>query len=160
MDAHAAWFSTLGAPLGAGEDADIAAYLAALGLVPKLPTLAVASWQQAAEILRNPEGAWWEREEAERARLEQAVRLDPADREWLALTDTLHGAAAVAAARSGCADQALIRVAAGAATYAAYQYRLARAAGAGNEHPFMRKYALFSGGRWPLGLYGDRYAVF
>jgi hypothetical protein len=160
MDLHAAWFSTLGAPLGEGEEADIAAYLAGLGLAPALPTLLVESWEQAAAIVRKPAGAWWDREEAERARLEQSVHLDPADREWLTLTEALHGAAAVAAARSGSGDAALIRVAAGAATFAAYQYRLARAAGAEEAHPFMRKYALFSGGRWPLGMYGDRFAIF
>lgn len=160
LDLHAAWFSTLGAPLGAGEEADVAAYLAGLGLAPRLPTLLVESWSQAAEITRNPAGEWWRAEEAERARLERGARLDPADPEWLALTDTLHGAAAVAAARSGCADPGLIRAAAGAATYAAYQYRLARAAHASDDHPFVRKYALFSGGRWPLGVYGDRFAIF
>jgi len=36
----------------------------------------------------------------------------------------------------------------------------ARAADAGDHHPFVRKYALFSGGRWPLGVYGDRFAIF
>lgn len=157
---HTAWFSALGEPLGAAEAADIDAYLAALGLVPELPPLAVTSWAQAAAIARTPAERWWGAEEAERVRLERTVRLDPADREWLALTDALHGAAAVAAARSGCADQGLIRAAAGAATYAAHQYRLARAAGAGNDHAFVRKYALFSGGRWPLGVYGGRFAIF
>ena len=157
---HAAWFSTLGAPLGAGEEADIRAYLAGLGLDAALPTLVVESWTQADEIIRNPAPTWWAAEEAARAKLEQGIRLDPADPAWLALTDTLHGAAAVAAARGGGADPGLIRAAAGAATYAAYQHRLAAAAGAGEAHPFMRKYALFSGGRWPLGLYGDRFAVF
>lgn len=160
MELHAAWFSTLGAPLGEGEEADIAAYLAALGLAPRLPTLLVQSWEQASEITRHPADAWWQAEEAERARLERAVKLDPADPVWLALTDTLHGAAAVAAARAGCADQGLIRAAAGAAIYCAYQHRLARAAAEPESHPFMRKYALFCGGRWPLGLYGDRFAIF
>ena len=160
MDLHSAWFSTLGAPLGEGEEADIRAYLAGLGLEAKLPTLVVESWGQAAEIIRNPAPAWWTAEEAARVKLERGVKLDPADPEWLALTDSLHGAAAVAAARGDGADQGLIRAAAGSATYAAYQYRLAKAAGAEASHPFMRKYALFSGGRWPLGLYGDRFAVF
>ncbi len=159
-DVHAAWFSALGEPLGPAEEADIAAYLAALGFTPRLPTLVVASWPQAAGLARQPAERWWSAEEAERARLERAVRLDPADREWLALADALHGAAAVAAARSGCADQGLIRAAAGAATYAAHQYRLARGAGAGADHPFVRKYALFAGGRWPLGVYGERFAIF
>ncbi len=100
-----AWFCTLGEPLGQAKAADIAAYLAALGLAPELPVLLVASWGEAAEIARTPAERWWSAEEAERA-------------------------------------------------------RLARAAGAGDEHPFVRKYALFSGGRWPLGVYGDRFAIF
>ncbi len=160
MDLHSAWFSTLGAPLGEGEEADIAAYLAGLGLAAKLPTLVVESWSQAAEIIRNPAAQWWAAEEAERSRLEARAKLDPADPAWLTLTDALHGAAAVAAARGGSADPGLIRAAAGSATYAAYQQRLAAAAGEGEAHPFMRKYALFAGGRWPLGLYGDRFAIF
>jgi hypothetical protein len=158
--AHAAWFAALGAPLGEAEEADIAAYLAGLGLAPEAPPLRVASWAEAGAIARRPAGRWWNAEEAERTRLERAVRLDPADRQWLAVTDALHGAAAVAAARSGGADEGLIRAAAGAAIYAAHQHRLARAAGAGGDHPFVRKYALFSGGRWPLGVYDGRFAIF
>ena len=154
-----AWFSTLGEPLGEAERAEISAYLRGLGL-PDLPVRAASSWQEAGELCRQPAHAWWQAEEAERARLEPSARLDPADPAWLQVTDRLHGAAAVAATRSGCADAALIRVAAGAATFAAYQQRLARAAGAPESHPFMRKYALYSGGRWPLGVYGERFAIF
>jgi len=160
VDLHAAWFSALGTVLGEGEIADISTYLKGLGLRASLPLLTVESWDEAAGIVSKPADSWWSAEEAERARLEKDVRFDPADRDWLALTDTLHGAAAVAAARSGCADQGLIRAAAGAAIYAAYQYRLAQATRAGDDHPFVRKYALFSGGRWPLGLYGDLFAIF
>jgi hypothetical protein len=43
---------------------------------------------------------------------------------------------------------------------AAYQARLARAAGAPVGHPFLRKYALYCGGRWPLGVYEGRFAIF
>lgn len=160
LDNPSAWFSTLGAPLGAGEEEDIAAYLAGLDLAPRLPVLRVESWSQANAVARHPAEEWWQREEVERARLEMLARLDPADRGWLALTDVLHGAAAVAATRWGCADPGLIKAAAGAATYAAYQYRLARAAVVPETHPFVRKYAMFCGGRWPLGVYGDRFAIF
>lgn len=38
--------------------------------------------------------------------------------------------------------------------------RLARAAGAESDHPFLRKYALYSGGRWPLGVYDGAFAIF
>lgn len=155
-----AWFSTLGEPLGEGEQADIAAYLHGLGITTALPTLLVGSWSQASALSHKPADAWWNAEEAERARLEKIAKLDPADRGWLASTDALHGAAAVAAARGACADPGLIKAAAGAATYALYQFRLARAAGVGEAHPFVRKYALFCGGRWPLGVYGDRFAIY
>jgi hypothetical protein len=154
------WFSTLGEPLGAGERAEIRAYLEGLGVQTTLPELLVENWTQAGSLTRGPAGSWWGAEEAERARLEKLAHLDPLDPDWLATTETLHGAAAVAATRSGIADPGLIGAAAGAATYATYQYRLARAANAPLRHPFMRKYALFCGGRWPLGVYDDRFAIF
>jgi hypothetical protein len=155
-----AWFSALGAPLDETERADIAAYLRGLGLPADLPVRAASTWKDAAHLCRQPAGAWWDAEEAERARLERSARLDPAQAAWLQVTERLHGAAAVAAARSGCADAALIRAAAGAATYAAYQQRLAQAAGAPPSHPFLRKYALYCGGHWPLGVYDQRFAIF
>ena len=52
-----------------------------------------------------------------------------------ALNEALHGAAAVAAARNGCAAVA-------------------------GGHPFLRKYALYCGGRWPLGIYDRVFAIF
>lgn len=155
-----AWFSALGEPLGEAERAEISAYLQGIGLPAGLPVRAASSWQEAAELCRQPAGEWWQAEEAERLRLERSARLDPANAAWLQVTERLHGAAAVAAARSGCADAALIRVAAGSATYAAYQQRLAQAAGSPSGHPFLRKYALFCGGRWPLGVYQERFAIF
>lgn len=158
--AQDAWFSTLGAPLGAGELEDIRAYLAGIGMQANLPALLVASWDEASEIVRRPAGGWWAAEERERARLEETIHLDPADPEWVKLNDVLHGAAAVAAARFGYAHADMIKVAAGSASFAAYHYLLADAAQAGADHPFVRKYALFAGGRWPLGVYGDRFAIF
>jgi hypothetical protein len=155
-----AWFSALGEPLGDDETREIAAYLAGLGMNPAMPVHQALTWKEAAELCRNPSDDWWRAEENERVRLERGVRLDPAQPEWLALNEVLHGAAAVAAARAGCADAALIRVAAGAASYAAYQARLARAAGVAPGHPFLRKYALYCGGRWPLGVYAGRFAIF
>lgn len=153
-----AWFSTLGEPLGAAEQADVAAYLAGLGMAA--PVHVVRSWREAGAACAQPAETWWNAEERERACLEQTARLHPADPQWLSLNEALHGAAAVAAARGGCADPALIRAAAGAASYAAYQARLAHAAGAPASHPFLRKYALYCGGRWPLGVYEGRFAIF
>ena len=155
-----AWFSALGEPLGDEECSEIAAYLAGLGINAGTAVHQTFTWKEAGELCRTPSDDWWRREEEERVRLERRARLDPAGPEWLALNEALHGAAAVAAARAGCADAALIRVAAGAASYAAYQARLACAAGAAPGHPFLHKYALYCGGRWPLGIYHDSFAIF
>lgn len=153
-----AWFTALGEPLGEDERNDVAAYLAGLQL--QAPVHPVVSWEEAEALCRRPSQEWWRAEDTERERLERSAHLDPADPEWLALNETLHGAAAVAAARAGCADAALIRAAAGAASYAAYHARLARAAGAPAAHPFHRKYALYCAGRWLLGVYDSRFRIF
>jgi hypothetical protein len=75
-------------------------------------------------------------------------------------TESVHGAAAVEAARRGCSDPGLIRAAAGAASEALYLAELARLAGEGEDHPFARKQSLFAGGHWPLGIVSGRYHVF
>ena len=153
-----AWFSALGEPLGEDEERDIASYLGGLGL--RAAVLRVTTWEEARDFCRRPADAWWRAEEMERARLEKGARLDPADPEWLALNQALHGAAAAAAVRGGCADAGLIHAAAGAAGQAAYHARLAQAAGAPATHPFLRKYALYCGGRWPLGVCNEQFGIF
>jgi hypothetical protein len=155
-----AWFGILGEPLSDDEAREIAAYLAGLGMNAAMPIHQARTWKEAGERCRTPSDEWWRAEEDERTRLERSARLDPADPQWLALNEALHGAAAVAAARGGCTDAALIRVAAGAASSAAYQARLARAAAVAGGHPFLRKYALYCGGRWPLGIYDGVFAIF
>src|SRR3954470_20276244 len=54
----------------------------------------------------------------------------------------------------------LIHAAAGSAIFAAHHERLARSAGMDEGHPFLRKYALYCGGRWPLGIYEDGFGIF
>ena len=154
----ATWFSALGKALSADEQRDVAAYLAGLGISASIGP--VASWEEASALCRRRSNEWWNAEEAERARLEQRAPLDPADPQWLALNAALHGAASAAAERAGCTDAALIYAAAGAASYAAYHERLARAAGAAAEHPFHRKYALYCAGHWPLGVYDAQFRIF
>lgn len=154
------WFCALGEPLGEERRAEIAAYLQGLGMDPTLPVRAAAGWSEAGKLCRRPADTWWNLEESERKHLEQVARLNPAEPEWLALSDQLRGASAMAAARAGCSDAALIQVAAGAAGHAAYQARLAQAAGAASSHPFLRKFALYRGGRWPLGVYDGEFAIF
>ena len=152
-----AWFSVLGRPLSAAEEHEISAYLEGLALPAKLAR--VTRWEAARDFCNRPAEEWWRAEEAERARLEKRVRLDPADRDWLALNQEMHLAAAAAAARAGCASAALVHVAAGAASQAAYQARLANAAGE-SAHPFLHKYALYCGGRWPLGVIAGQFGIF
>ena len=43
---------------------------------------------------------------------------------------------------------------------AAHGHALARLAGAGVDHFFMRRYRLFEGGRWPLGVVDGAFHLF
>lgn len=164
-----AWFSSLGESLGPAELAEARDYIAALGF-PDAEVALVNDWEEAESCVRNPDWntAWWEAEEQLRAGLLEAARTAlPEERLLQALTratqaasDVVHGAAAVSAARFGCADQALIRAAAGSATQACYQAALVLLAGDEVDHPFAIKFRLFEAGRWPLGIVGRSFNLF
>lgn len=166
----ASWFAAVGEPLTSAERWDARAYLAGLGFADA-GVDAVATWAEAASVTKSPDWsrAWWDREEAERTRLLNAAAATMAEHELMAelsrvmelASSVVHGAAAIAAARAGVADQALIRVAAGAAAQSAYQAGLAAlAAENGREHPFGIKFRLFEAGRWPLGIAGGTLHIF
>ena len=121
----AAWFSGCGLPLEASDRRDARDYLDALGLHTSIAIQAGAPLGTGGRNIRLAAGAEHE---------------------------VTHGAAAVAAARVGMSDPALVRAAAGAASMAAHGRSLARLAGVPDTHVFVRKYALFEGGRWPLGI--------
>jgi hypothetical protein len=169
MVRNVAWFSALGEPLGAAERSDAEAYAGALGF-PDATAALVESWEDAEEAIRNPgwNSDWWEAEEQLRAGLIEEAMQQVAEQDLLvaltavtsAASDVVHGAAAVAAARDGVADQGLIRAAAGAATQAAYHAALVLAAGADDDHPFALKYRLFEAGHWPLGIVGSTFNLF
>ncbi len=162
------WFAALGAPVAPSEAAEVRAYLLGLGL-PAHPPVPVAGWREAERIARDPgwSRAWWEAEERARAALLDAAH-PGAGGPMAALTRVtdaagplVMGAAAAAAARAGVADEALLRVAAGAATQACYQAALVLLAGDGDDrHPFAVKFRLFAAGRWPLGPLGGRFFLF
>jgi len=165
-EAVPAWFSVLGLPLTRAENEDLAAYLAGLQLPADIPLVLVEDWPRASSLTRAPGGdlSWWDREEAERKRLTAQVGdADLMMKELTRATDeiaeTVHGAAAVAAARQGSGDPYIIRVAAGAAMQAAHQRALAWMAGE-PEHFFVRKYQLFASGHWPLGVYQGAFHIF
>jgi hypothetical protein len=165
-EAVPAWFSVLGIAPTRAESEDLAAYIGGLQLPGGTPLVQVEEWARASELTRAPGGdlSWWDREEDERKRL--TLRVGDADaviKELTRATDeiaeTVHGAAAVAAARLGCGDPYIIRVAAGAAMQATHQRALAWMAGE-SEHFFVRKYQLFASGHWPLGYYGGSFHLF
>ena len=165
-EAMPAWFSVLGIALTRAEQDDLAAYLTGLQQPAGLPIVLVDDWPRATALTRAPGGdmAWWDREEAERKRLTAQVGdADAVMRELTRATDaiaeTVHGAAAVAAARQGSGDPYIIRVAAGAAMHATHQRALAFMAGE-PEHFFVHKYQLFASGHWPLGVYHGAFHIF
>jgi hypothetical protein len=168
--ADAAWFACLGLALAPADLRDARAYLEALEYPPEIVIAPVSDWKRAEAITRDPDWdrTWWVREEGERERL-MRVAQDRLGHEALlerltAATEmasqAIHGAAAIAAERDGLADAALVRAASGAATMALHGAALARLAGEGPEHLFVRKYALFESGRWPLGVVGGLFYLF
>ena len=168
--APAAWFTCLGLPLVEAEAIDLADYLRGIGIAANTPVVLVDSWQAAEATLKNPQWdqSWWQAEEAERARLLKACGGSDAALKTLTqatdeVTEALHGAAAVAAARSGVADPYLVRVAAGAALQAVHQAALAEQAGEA-DHPFIKKRGLYASGHWLLGTYtgklGQEFLIF
>ena len=165
---RAAWFAACGEPLAPNERDDALAWAAALQFAG-LGVAPVATWREAAQITQRTDWSrpWWEREAAAEAALKDkaAARhgaetlLEELSRVALA-SAALGGAAALAMARRNVADEALVRVASGAAAQACHQAALARAGGAGADHAFAQKFRLYAGGRWPLGVVGGRLFVF
>jgi hypothetical protein len=166
---HVSWFAATGQDLTDGERHEAADYLRAIGF-PDAAIDPVSDWRAAEAATRDAQWsrAWWDAEE--RCRAELLARagethgahplMTALSQVTLEASDVVLGAASIAAARCAIADPALARVAAGAATQAAYQAGLALAAGAGDLHPFAIKFRLFAAGRWPLGLVGRTFRLF
>lgn len=153
----------MGSPLST-EDRGLAdGYARALGLPAGVAV--IDGWAQAEQVTRDPRSGdgWWEREEAERRALmtETAGRIGEA-----LLLETLTSAVEAGAGQTHAGalaaggDEAMARVASGAALMALNNRALALLAGRGDEHPFVQKYALFAAGRWPLGVRGETFLIF
>jgi len=166
----ASWFAAVGETLTAAERWDARAWLAGMGFA-SAGVEPVADWGRAADVAKSPAWSreWWDAEEKQRAALlARAAATIPEHELMAALSRVMelaasvtHGAAAIAAARAGVADQALSRVAAGAAAQSAYQAALAAIAHDGaDEHPFSIKFRLFEAGRWPLGVSDGAFHLF
>lgn len=162
------WFAAVGAKLSPAALADTEAYIAALGLAP-CPIAPVAGWRDAAAIAQRPDWSrdWWQAE-SDRERMlhrQGAARFGLAPL-LAALTDVTEAAsvlrdrAAAALRRAGIVDEALAKVAGGAAAQACHQQALALLAEGEAGRAFAAKHALFAAGRWPLGIVGGTGFVF
>jgi hypothetical protein len=164
-----AWFSRVGMPLSPEEDAAIGELARIVAPLPVLVT-ALASWQEAAAFVRSAlhDAAWWDQDEEEREALwtramehwTEAELSERANAMTAELDAEVRGAARAAAASAGVIDPDIAAEATGMALLAAHQSALARLAGADPDHRFVRKFALFEGGRWPLGYHAARFIVF
>jgi hypothetical protein len=165
-----AWFARVGLPLAEDE-------LAAIGdlmrdVAPRAPVAftALASWQEVASFVRAVayDSAWWDDEEEERELLwaraaearTEAGLLDLVTAMTRGLDAELRVAARAAMTAAGVVDTAIAGEATAMALLAAHQHALADLAAAGSGHRFFRKYALFKGGRWPVGYHAARFVIF
>jgi len=160
----------LGEALDDSERRQAQAYLKGLGMDDSIAVASVPDWNGARRAIADPawDRRWWDAEQEEKHRLKakaQNVLGDDALLRQLSqslekVSEAMHGAAAVEAARRGCSDAGLIRAAAGSASEAYYLAELARLAGESADHPFALRQSLFAGGHWPLGIVHGRYYVF
>jgi len=134
-----------------------------------MPLESISSWPEAAATAQRADWSrrWWQAEETAAKVLHESASsllgevslLDSLSAVTLAAA-ALQGPATHALSRAGVEDPALGRVAAGAAALACHQMGLAIAADAAEDHPLAVKYRLFAGGRWLLGVMGDRCYLF
>jgi hypothetical protein len=163
------WFFMLGEAISAEETTQLREYVRGLGITEEVAVEQVPSFNGARAVITSAE---WDRryhaaEQAEKLRLAAtadalrgSLELAQLQSRTLELSEAVHGAAAVAAARLGCSDIGLIGAAAGSASEALHLAALAELAGAHELHPFLLKRAVFEAGHWPLGAVGGRYYVF
>ena len=154
----ARWFARAGLPFCASEARLANGDVRAAGLDGFVGIAFAASWPDAGALMRSPHSAvgWWDREEAERKQLMAEVARRVGMQPLLeALTSAVdgHAESTYACALQSCAgDEALAKAASGAALGAIHQHALAMLACSADLHVFMQKYALFAGGRFPLGM--------
>ena len=164
------WFARVGQPLSPVEEVAIDAFLRSVVPAGPIAIDAIVSWSDAARHLRLTEhdATWWDQEEAEREALwmhatqhrSEADLLRGVGDVTLAVGSGIRDAAIAAATVAGAPDATMAHAASGMALLAAHQAAVAQMAGAGPDHWFIRKYALFTGGRWPLGYHAARFAIF
>jgi hypothetical protein len=156
------WFARVGQVLTEPDRDDLVDYIDALDLEPG-PIVPVATWTDAARISADPawDRSWWQVEAREQRRLQAwAEERHGTDVALKALTKVAEAALGpTRAAAEAASDEALTRVAAGAAAQACHFAALAFAAGK-TDHGFLAKHRLYAHGRWPLGRVGERWYLF
>ena len=165
-----AWFARVGLPLTPEEVAAIGELTRIVAPHASVAVTAIASWQEAAAFVRAVEhdATWWDQEEEEREALWARAAEHRTESELLRCVEALtggleaevRGAAFAAATAAGGTDTNIAVEATGMVLLAAHQCALAGMAGEGPHHRFVRKYALFTSGRWPLGYHSARFVVF
>lgn len=163
------WFSAVGRPLTQQELQIAESYVSGVGF-DGMQIAGVENWLAASDAAQAPDwdDDWWQAEEQmRRALYEEALQFNDEHDLEVALEhvstragEVAHERAMKAAARHGVSDPELLKVAAGAATQAAYQAALVLAANADAEHPFAMKFKLFEMGRLPLGAVGNTLNLF
>lgn len=163
------WFTRLGRPLDREVRALARAYLDGLGF-PDAEPARLRDWTEAADaaMALDIDPAHWEAEEGLRAALVTDA-LDHLSEDALNIAMTHVSAVLGERVRMAVHDAAhfweveddeLLNAAAGAALHAAHGAALSLVADGGDDHPFRRKFALFTRGRWPIGIAGLTFNIF
>ncbi len=165
-----AWFARVGLPLAPDEEKAVLELMRIVAPHPAATVTVLGSWQEVAAFVRASEcdSTEWDQEEEEREALWARATEQRTEDEVLRQLDAglrgldaeVRAAALAAADGAGVVDAGLAAEATGMALLAAHQSALARLAGEGPDHRFVRKYALFVRGRWPLGYHSARFAIF
>ena len=166
---HMPWFANLGRPLDREERALARSYLDGLGF-PDAEVARITEWEDALDAASGLDfdTAQWEIEESMRAGLaDEALEQLSEEGLTIALTHVsailgkrIGAAIREAAAFADINDEALLDAAAGAAIQSAHNAVLALIAESDADHPFHRKFALFTRGHWPIGLAGMSFNIF
>jgi len=164
------WFARVGLPWSTAENAAVTLLAESAPGFARCVAQPVPDWRAAAEFVRiaGRDDPWWEIEEVERqrlweraaqARLEAEIAARVTD-VTAALEAPIRAAIRGALARSSVVERDCMRAAAGAALVSAQHAALVELAGEAPTHYFVRRHALFTGGRWPLGCHRGAWLVF
>lgn len=163
------WFSKLGRPLDRETLGLARSYLDGLGF-PDAEPARLRDWAEAADAAMtfDIDPAHWEAEESLRASLAaDALEILSEDALNIAMThvsallgERVRTAVQDAAHFWEVEDEELLNAAVGAALHAAHGAALSLIVETEGDHPFRRKFSLFTRGRWPIGIAGLTFNIF